>query len=273
MTLDAAPLLGAVVGLALALTGAGGGILAVPLLTFALHLNLATSGPVALMAVGLAAAVGAVLGLREGKVRYRAAFLIGGVGMVLAPFGAWLAHRLPDGALAIALACVMAHSAVAMYRRSVASSAGAQIQPGKSVPCLRSARTGRFVWTWPCAAVMSGTGMVSGFLSGLLGVGGGFVIVPSLARYSDLTVHSIVCTSQAVIALVSLSSICFAATRGTIPWGIALPFAGGAVVALLLGRGVASRLSGPWLQRGFAYLSAAVALAVLSRCIPVEARW
>ncbi|HEX7638057.1 MAG TPA: sulfite exporter TauE/SafE family protein, partial [Burkholderiaceae bacterium] len=67
--------LGAVVGLLLALTGAGGGILAVPLLVFGLHLGVARAAPIGLIAVGLSAAIAAALGLRAGIVRYRAAGL------------------------------------------------------------------------------------------------------------------------------------------------------------------------------------------------------
>ena len=66
-------LMGAAVGVILALTGAGGGILAVPMLVFGLHMSLVEAAPVGLLAVGLASAVGALLGLREGVVRYRAA--------------------------------------------------------------------------------------------------------------------------------------------------------------------------------------------------------
>ena len=88
-------LLGSVVGVVLALTGAGGGILAVPLLVFGLHLPMQQAAPIGLLAVGLAAALGAALGLREGIVRYRAATLIRVTGMLLAPFGIWLAQRFP----------------------------------------------------------------------------------------------------------------------------------------------------------------------------------
>ena len=63
-------LMGAAVGVVLALTGAGGGGLAVPLLVFGLHLQMSQAAPVGLLAVGLAASVGALLGLREGVVRY-----------------------------------------------------------------------------------------------------------------------------------------------------------------------------------------------------------
>lgn len=257
--------LGAVVGMTLALTGAGGGILAVPLLVFSLHLGLAESAPVGLLAVGLAAGVGAVLGLREGRVRYRAAMVIGGAGMLLAPLGVWLAQRVPNGPLTLAFALVLGWSAWGMYLRS--RGATAVRATGEQPLCVRNPCTGRFIWTRPCAMALASTGVASGMLSGLLGVGGGFVIVPALTRYSDLTADSIVSTSLAVIALVSISGVASATAHGAMPWSIAWPFAIGAMVALLAGRRVASRFSGPLLQRCFAALSAAVALVLLVRGI------
>ena len=77
--MDAAPisaLLGLLVGVILALTGAGGGILAVPALVFGTGIGVAQAGPIGLLAVGIAASLGAILGLRAGQVRYRAALLI-----------------------------------------------------------------------------------------------------------------------------------------------------------------------------------------------------
>jgi uncharacterized protein len=259
--LIAAMSLGALVGLTLALTGAGGGILAVPLLVFSLHLGLAESAPVGLLAVGLASAVGAALGLREGRVRYRAAMVIGGAGMLLAPFGVWLAQRVPNGPLTLVFALVLGWSAWGMYQRSRAAQMTRLAQP----PCVRNPCTGRFIWTRPCSMVMASTGMVSGMLSGLLGVGGGFVIVPALTRYSDLAADSVVSTSLAVIALVSVSGVASATLHGSMPWPVAWPFAVGAMVALLAARRVAGRFSGPTLQRCFAALSAIVALMLLVR--------
>ena len=99
--------MGAAVGVVLALTGAGGGILAVPLLIFGLHLQMAEAAPVGLLAVGVAAAVGALLGLREGIVRYRAALMIGLTGMLIAPLGVQLSHRLPNGPVMALFAAVL----------------------------------------------------------------------------------------------------------------------------------------------------------------------
>ena len=86
--------LGLLIGLIMALTGAGGGILAVPLLVFGAQLSVAEAGPVGLVAVGIAAALGAALGLKTGIVRYRAALLMAGTGVLLSPLGILLARRL-----------------------------------------------------------------------------------------------------------------------------------------------------------------------------------
>jgi uncharacterized membrane protein YfcA len=191
--------LGTVIGLILALTGAGGGILAVPLLVFGLGLSMVQAAPVGLLAVGLASAVGALLGLRQGIVRYRAACFISAIGVVMAPLGLWLAHRIPNTPLALIFAVV-------------------------------------------------------------LGVGGGFVIIPALTRYTDLNMKSIVATSLAVIALVSIGSVITASVTGAMHWAVGAPFAVGAVVGLMVGRQIAHHLAGPRLQQLFAVVGVMAAL-------------
>lgn len=258
--------LGAAVGLTLALTGAGGGVVAVPLLVFALNLDLAQAAPIALLAVALAAGLGAALGLREGKVRYRAALLVGGAGMLIAPLGVAIAQLVPNGPLTVAFAGVLAWSAGSMYSRSRRSASEPVASAAlKRPPCVCHPSTGCLIWTRPCALVLAGTGLGAGLLNGLLGVGGGFVIVPALSRFSNLAVDGVVSTSLAVVALVSVSSVASAATHDAIAWSTALPSACGAGTALLVGRRQARRWSGPALQRSFALLSLAVALMLLWR--------
>jgi uncharacterized membrane protein YfcA len=255
--------LGAVVGLILALAGAGGGILAVPLLVFGLHLTIMQAAPVGLIAVGAASAFGAVLGLREGLVRYRAAALIGITGMLLAPLGVRLARLIPNQPLMVAFAIVLAWVALRMFNQA-RGQPSARAEPAQ-LPCVLNPEEGRLIWTLPCAWALAGTGAVSGVLSGLLGVGGGFVIVPSLSRYTNLAIRSIFATSLAVIALVSIGGVSAAAWQGAIAWNIALPFALGAIIALLAGRRIASRLAGSRLQQGFAITSAVVSVLLLAR--------
>jgi len=102
-----APLLGAAVGLILALTGAGGGIIGVPLLVFGLGLPIQQAGPIGLLAVGLAAGLGSLLGLRQGILRYRAAALIGACGLLTVPAGVFLARHIPNQPLTLAFALLL----------------------------------------------------------------------------------------------------------------------------------------------------------------------
>lgn len=128
----------------------------------------------------------------------------------------------------------------------------------------RSPATQRFIWTRPCALALGLSGTVAGLLSGLLGVGGGFVMVPVLKRDTDLTMQSVVATSLAVIALATATGVAASAASGAVDWSIALPFTGGAVARMLAGRAVSARLAGHHLQRGFAAIAAVVALTMLA---------
>ncbi|WP_437883431.1 sulfite exporter TauE/SafE family protein [Pseudomonas sp. LRF_L74] len=258
-------LLGLTVGVILALTGAGGGILAVPLLVFGAGLSMAEAGPIGLLAVGLAATLGAVMGLKNGTVRYKAALLVAAAGIVCSPLGLWLAQRTPNRPLTIMFACVLMYVALRVFKRSLpASKAPVATKPP---PCVLDAQRGKLNWTAPCAWALTVSGVVAGGLSGLLGVGGGFVMVPALQRYTDLTAQSVLATSLAVIALVSMSGVAASSAAGHLQWAVALPFSLGALLGMASGRLIAVRLAGPHLQRGFAVVSMLVAVALLVKAI------
>lgn len=254
-------LLGALVGLVMALTGAGGGVLAVPVLVFGLHLTVAQAGPVGLLAVGIAAAAGAILGLRAGLVRYRAAILMAISGALVAPAGVWLAHQLDTRMLAFAFAAVL----LWIGARSLAEPATEKNTAAP--PCARTAADGRFHWTRPCALALGATGAVAGLLSGLLGVGGGFVMVPALKRFSDLEPGSVIATSLAVIALISLAGVAASLAGGGIDAVTALPFAGGAAGGMAAGAVLAPRLPPRYVKSAFAVLCLAVALGMIFRSL------
>ena len=175
------------------------------------------------------------------------------------------AFEVADEPLTVAFSLVLAWVAVRMYRQAGQDGEADAVADSEKLPCVLDPAEGRLVWTMPCAWALAATGAVSGVLSGLLGVAGGFVIVPSLGRFTDLATRSILATSLAVIALVSVGGVAAAAAQGSIEWGVALPFAAGAVVALLAGRRVAARLAGPRLKQLFALTSAAVAVLLLAR--------
>ena len=253
--------LGAAVGVIMGLTGAGGGILAVPLLVFGLHLPLQQAAPTGLIAVGTAAALAAVLGLREGSVRYRAAGFMSAFGMVAAPVGVWLASHLPAQPLLLGFAALL----LVVTWRSLRAVPTAGDAASEHVPCRLDPAQGRLRWTGRCARALGATGLTAGLLSGLFGVGGGFVIIPALQQVSSLDLRSIQATSLAVIALVSVSGVAAASASGALPWAVALPFGAGAVMALLVARRLARRLHPGHLRRVFGMLTLVVALMMIAR--------
>lgn len=257
--------LGAVVGLALALTGAGGGILAMPLLILGLHLTVVQAAPVALLAVGLSAALGACMAFRKRRLRYRAAGLMGVVGVVVAPLGTWVAHQVPVAPMTLIFAAVLSYVALRMIRD--AAGADSALADSQKLPCVLNLDEGRLFWTARCARALMMTGGLSGFLSGALGVGGGFVIVPALARYTNLDQKSVVGTSLGVIALVSASSVSVAAASGLMPWPVAIPFVLGSLAGMLLGSRLAGRLPPARLRRAFGVISLLAAAVLVFRVV------
>lgn len=257
-----AGILGGLIGLTLGLTGAGGGILAVPALVLILGYPMQEAGPIALIAVGLAALTGAMDGLRRKTVRYKAAALMALAGSLVTPLGIFLAGLLPASTLVILFAGVMLLVAWRMFKQAQhASRADTAPQPAK--PCMLSSKTGRFIWTPRTGATLSGIGAVSGLFTGLLGVGGGFIIVPALKHFSNVSMHGIVSTSLMVITLISASAVANALLQGLQITSQSWAFIACAVVGMGLGRTLAPKIPARLLQLGFAGISSVVALIML----------
>lgn len=266
--------LGLLIGLVLGLTGAGGSVLAVPALMLGLGWSLTDAAPVALIAVCTAATVGTAAAWDVSYVRYRAAILMATAGLVVAPLGLLAARALPATTLHWFFSAVLVAVAARMLwqarqrpdeTRIVRADVHGDGVPARGPLCRLHEGSGRLKWTRPCAFVISAIGAVTGFLSGLLGVGGGFVIVPSLRSATALSMHSAVATSLMAIALTSAGTVLVVLLSGqTLPWMTALPFAAGALGGMLAGRRLAPRVAGPILQQGFAALMVATATVLLS---------
>ena len=265
-------LIGVVVGLVLGLTGAGGSIFAVPLLIAVLSMPIIQASTVSLLAVAVAAAVGTGMAWRHSYVRYRAASLMALVGVLIAPIGIRVADGLQPSVLKMIFAVVLAVVAVRMFRMAMVSKEDSAVvrsavsgEGKSSIGKIGKVNTttGRLIWTKPVAVTITLIGATTGFLAGLLGVGGGFVIVPALRATMPLSMHSAVATSLMAIALTSLGTFVSCLLQGrTVPLALALPFVTGAVIGMMLGRRIAPFISGPHLQQGFAVMAGIVSLVM-----------
>ncbi|MDE2598498.1 MAG: sulfite exporter TauE/SafE family protein [Rhodocyclaceae bacterium] len=252
--------LGLLVGAVMGLTGAGGGILAVPALMFALDSPLAQVTPLALLAVAVSAAIGAWGGWRQGLVRYRAAALMSLLGVPFTALGVRLGAALSARQGAWLFVVLMLYIGGRQAYRLVRG----QPTPAETLSQRPlDARSGRIVWSWRSGAVVAAIGAGTGLTTGLLGVGGGFIIVPLLQRFSNISIHGIVATALMVIALVSGGGALMALSHGApLPPSIALPFVGAATLGMLAGRMWVRFLSPRVLQASFTVLVFVVACAV-----------
>lgn len=254
-------ILGLIVGLVLGLTGAGGSVIAVPLLMWGMGWTLPQAAPVALLAVSASAALGAISAWKQDIVRYRAAMVMAGTGLLTAPLGLMAGDHLPVTFLNLVFAAVLLLIAFRMLKqarqtpdetrivRASVQHDGSELQG----PVCQINTDGRLRWTRPCAVAIVSSGAGTGFLSGLLGVGGGFVIVPALRTFTALPFHSAVATSLMTIALTSAGTVAIAVHQGReLPWDVGLPFMLGALAGMLGGRWIAPHIAGPRLQQGFA---------------------
>ncbi len=258
-------LLGILVGLIMGLTGAGGGILAVPALMYGMGLSPIQAKPVALIAVGLAAMIGTFHGVRNNLARYRAALVMALAGLITAPLGILAAEHLGHSWIALIYIAVMTLSGLRMLlsNRDMETENRALSQ----VICPVSGTSGRFIWTPITAAIILMIGAFAGFFTGLLGVGGGFIIVPALLAVSNLSLNSVVATSLMVIMLNSIITVSLTIDSGiplTVPLWL---FVICTVVGLSLGRLTLTRVPDNLIRYGFSAVSFLVAGTMLFQII------
>lgn len=252
---------GLLIGLVLGLTGAGGSVLAVPLLMGLLGLSLATSAGLSLGAVGTAALLGVLLRLNSGLVAWSPALWLIAGGVIMVPLGQQLAHVLPERFLLAVFVVLVVAVAVRLWRQAGSDPAATReiraVMPAAGtaaeVSCSRSP-SGRFEWRWPCVMRMVLAGVLTGLLSGLFGVGGGFVVVPALVLLTGLPMAQAVATSLVVISAVALTGFAGFLIKASVPGSLLLLVAGGGLAGMLGGTALGRYIAGPQLQRIFAVL-------------------
>jgi len=260
---------GAVVGLSLGLTGGGGAIFAVPLLVYGLQVPPREAVSVSLAAVGATSLVGFLHRWKLGQVELKTGLIFALAGMLGAPLGTWIAGFVPDLILLLLFAGVMVVVAVRLWQQAATVRTEVVCVPSEDQgPTCRRDALGHLILNSRCAALLLLVGVVTGILSGLFGVGGGFVIVPALILFSGMPIHSAVGTSLMVIALISISGISSQIWAGrTIPWELTSLFVAGGIGGLFAGQSLGKHLSGPRLQKVFVVAILMVAVFVILKTL------
>lgn len=236
-------LFAALIGLALGTLGGGGSILTVPVFVYVLghepKLAIAMSLPV----VGAAALIGVISHWRGGGVRLQTAAIFGSVAMAGSYAGARASIWFSARAQLLILGIVMVAAAVSMLRNA------AEAERLDSAP--------------PHTALLLAVGLGVGLLTGLIGIGGGFLIVPALVILGRVPMKAAVGTSLLVIALNSTSGFLGHYGREVIPWGFVIRFTSVAMIGILAGTALVRHIPTRQLKRAFAFLLVVIGVLIL----------
>ncbi len=239
-----------VVGISLGLLGAGGSVLTVPIFVYVLDVEAKPAIAMSLGVVGATALVAVLSHLRGKFVSFPVAAIFGPAAMLGAYWGAWLALYIPGRAQLIGFAVVLLTSAILMIRNA---RRGLVESPAVSVPRV-DARSALLL-------VLQGLGV--GVLTAIIGVGGGFIIVPALVLVAGLPMRVAVGTSLVIIALNALSGFAGYLGHTAIDWPLVGTFTALAAAGTVAGSFWSRRVPQARLKQLFAYLLVAVALYVL----------
>ncbi|SDN04000.1 sulfite exporter TauE/SafE family protein [Allokutzneria albata] len=250
-----AGLFGLVIGAVLGMLGAGGSILAVPALVYGVGMPLSSAVPTSLLVVAVSALGGLAVRWRLGVIRWPVALVLTAAGVPAAFAGTALGRQIPERWSLLAFGVLMAVVAARMLTA-----------PAEPAGACRT-RGGKVDWR-SCLPKALAAGAVVGLLTGLFGVGGGFVMVPALTLLLGLTALEAVATSLVVITITSLAGLAaHVASASAIDPGITAIFTGTALLASAVAGLLANRLPAATVRRAFAWVVLAVAVGVATSAL------
>jgi uncharacterized membrane protein YfcA len=242
----AALLMASLIGVALGLLGSGGTMITLPVLVYLAGVPVSQAVAMALVVVGGTSLAGSVMQYRRGHFDLRVALLFAVTGMIGAYGGARLTHLFSQPVLLTVFSAIMVGVGVKLFRDR-----HEEKQPMAQGP-LR------------CAVI----GALVGVLTGFLGIGGGFLIVPALTLFGGLDIKKATGTSLAVIALNSLSGLAGQLRYVQFDWCLALAFLAAATGGMAGGVAAKGRLSERTIRKSFAGFVFLVGLAMAWQNLP-----
>lgn len=254
MTILVALALGAVIGILLGLLGGGGSILAVPGLVYGLGIPLEQAVPMSLLVVGIAAMFGAIPRIRAHQVQWRLAGVFAVTGLLGAFAGGAVNRHLPPAITLAGFAMVMIASGLRMLSST----------DGVGTACRAEGST----VNWRrCTSRAVPAGLGVGFLTGLFGVGGGFLIIPALVLLLGIEMSVAVGTSLVIVTANSGSGLLAYLGSLSLDWRLAAVFTATAIGGSIVAGRYGKKVDTARLQKWFAYLIFAVAAFVLVEVI------
>ncbi len=248
-------LLALLIGIALGLLGGGGSILTVPVFVYVLGFGAREAIAASLAVVGVTSLFGAFAHLRVGNVNLKLAAIFGPFAMAGTYAGARLSVFVPEAAQLTLFAVVMLVAAGFMLRNG----AGSGSSDGPAVRGSRAAFAGS---SWPLVYIAV-EGLAVGVLTGLVGVGGGFLIIPALVLLGDVPMKQAVGTSLLIIAVKSATGFAGYLGHVEIPWTFLALLTPAAVAGILAGSFAARFVSHSGLERAFALFLVAVGIFIV----------
>lgn len=272
MTLLLAVVAGALIGLSLGALGGGGSILAVPVLVYLLDQSPAQATTGSLVVVGTTALIGAIAARRSGNVLLARGVAFGIVAIGGAVLGAKASAHVDEDVLLAAFAALMllvgALMAWRLLRHGNAAAGPTHVaRPTLDDPIISFSPT--FACACPRALKVLVTATAVGLLTGFLGVGGGFLVVPALLVALALPLPYAAGTSLVVITITSAAALATRAGVGSAPdWGVVLVLTLASAMAAVAGARIADRADTRRLSGAFTVLVLTVAGYTASQALP-----
>jgi uncharacterized protein len=245
---------GLVIGALVGLLGGGGSILAVPALVYGVGMPLSAAVPASLVVVGVSSATAVLPRLRGQQVQWRLAAVFGTAGAGAAFAGAAVNRLLEPRFVLVGFAAMMVAAGVRLLRERTTAGGDCSLPDGG------------INWRG-CLPKAIGSGVVVGFLTGLFGVGGGFLIIPALVLLLGLPMTVAVGTSLVIIVINSVAGFAAHAGDAALDYAVVDGFTVAAIAGSLAAARLASRLPAARLRRYFAYLVFAVAAFVMVQTV------
>jgi len=272
MTLVLAVVAGALIGLSLGALGGGGSILAVPVLVYLLGQSATQATTGSLVVVAVTSALAAVAARRAGNVLLGRGISFGVLALGGAAIGAQASTRVSPTVLMAAFALLMLGVGSSMIRRQLRHRRSGEGRRGPRPriddPIVTFSPS--FACQCPRALKVLVTATVVGLLTGFLGVGGGFLVVPALLLALGLPMESAAGTSLVVITITSLGALAVRAGTGVHPeWTPVVILTVTSAAAAVLGTRIATRIDTDRLQAAFTVLVLGVATYTAAQALPV----